>query len=179
MAERLEAQIWIARLSYIGCLFLLLFLSLVPVHFLPSRGADPDLAFCLTAAVVLRRPDVLSIWLVGAMFLFLDILGQRPPGLWAAIMVVTAEFMRLQEYRFRELGLGFEWLFVSGVLFLALLAERAVLAVTMVPLVGFGQVTINFLVTIAVYPLVIGFVAWVLRIRKLSPQDAVRLGHRL
>lgn len=179
MAEGIWAQIWLGRLFYLGSMLVLIFLSLVPVDFQPSRGAGPDLAFGLTAAVMLRRPDTLPVLLVAGIFLLMDMLGQRPPGLWAAIMVLVFEFARLQEYRFRELSFLLEWMFVAAILFLALLAERAVLMLSMVPQVGFAQVVLNYLISVATYPLVVGFCVFVLRIRKLSPQEAVQYGHRL
>jgi len=179
MAKGIWAQIWLGRLFYLGSMLVLIFLSLVPVGFQPSRGAGPDLAFGLTAAVMFRRPDMLPVLLVAGIFLLMDMLGQRPPGLWAAIMVLAFEFTRLQEYRFRELSFLLEWMFVGAILLIALLAERVVLMLSMVPQVGFAQVALNYLISVVFYPLVVGFCVFVLRIRKLSPQEAVQYGHRL
>jgi len=179
MADGLVAQVWSGRLIYFLCAGFLLFLSLVPLGFTPRFLPRPDLLLGLTFAFMLRRPDFTPFWLIAIIFLLSDILLAQPVGLWTAIMVVTAEFVRTQEYRFRELAFPLEWLFVTGTIFLALLANRIILSMSMVPVAGFGSVMLHFIVTVIAYPVVVFLCFFLLRIRKITPDEAIRYGHRL
>ena len=170
---------WMGRLVYFGCSAVLVFISLAPFGFVPQRTPPPDLLLCLTLTFVLRRPEFAPVWLVAAVFLLADILLLHPPGLWTAIVVVLVEFTRTQEYRFREQPFLLEWAFVAAAMFLALLANRLMLAITLAPLSGFGAVTLHYIVSVLAYPFVVLFCYFFLRIRKISPDEAIRFGHRL
>ncbi|MCA8868280.1 MAG: rod shape-determining protein MreD [Rhodobacteraceae bacterium] len=173
------AGLWLGRLAYFGCAAAILFFALAPLGFVPKFTPQPDLLLCLTFTFVLRRPEFAPVWLVAAVFLLADILLLGPPGLWTAIVVLLTEFTRTQEYRFREQPFLFEWAFVAGAMFLALLANRLLLVVALVPLSSFGAVTLHYLVSVLAYPLVVLFCYFFLRIRKISPDEAIRYGHRL
>jgi rod shape-determining protein MreD len=179
MAETLLSRLLLGRLVYAGCVFVLLFISLVPLGFTPALVPGPDLLLGLTFAFVLRRPDYVPIWLLVGVFFLSDILLLRPPGLWTAIVILAVEFTRLQEYRFRELAFPFEWAFVGAVMFLCLIANRLVLSLMIVPQVGFSTTMLHFLTSFAAYPLVVGFCAFLLRLHKVTPQEAIKYGHRL
>lgn len=178
-AESALVRVWRGRLIFTGCAGLLIFGALLPLGFEPTFTPSPDLLFSLTLAIVLRRPEFVPFWLLAPIFLLADILLMRPPGLWTAIVLLAAEFTRAQEYRFRDLVFPFEWGFIAAVIFLALLANRILLFIALVPLPGFGAVMLHFIVTIMVYPLVVFFCYSILRIRKVTPDVAVRFGHRL
>ncbi len=179
MGDMLFTQIWLGRLAFAGCVLILTFASLVPLDFTPTVFAAPDLMFCLVFAFVLRRPDFVPVWLIAGVFFLADILFFRPPGLWTAIVVLTAEFTRTQEYRLRDLVFPFEWAFVAATMFLAVLANRLMLSLVVVPMPGFGAIMRVYLVTAAAYPLVVFFCYFLLRIRKITPGEAIRFGHRL
>lgn len=179
MIDTYGTGVWIGRAVYLSVAAILLFLALLPLRFVPSFIPSPDFLACLTLAVALRRPEIVPFWLIAAVFLLGDLLLHRAPGLWTAVMVLTAEWVRGQEYRFRELAFPFEWAFFAGVLFLAILADRVILGAMLVPQPGFGAITLHYLVTVLAYPVVVFFCYVFLRIRKLRPDEAVLLGHRL
>lgn len=179
IGDALVARLWLGRLVVLGVAAAILFIALVPLGFTPRFLPRPDILLCLSFAVALRRPEFLPVWLLAAIFLLADILLLRPPGLWTAIVILAIEFARNQEYRFREAVFPFEWLFVAGIMFLAMLANRLVLTMVFLPVPGFGSEMLYFVVTALVYPIVVAFVSVVLRIRKISPDEAVLLGHRL
>ncbi len=179
MAETVIARIWLGRLIFASCAAIILFVGLVPLGFTPRFLPQPDLLLCLTLAFTLRRPDFVPVWLLATVFLLSDILLMRPPGLWTAIVILLVEFSRAQEYRFRELVFPFEWAYVSGAIFLALIANRLILSLTMVPQPGFGSIMLHFLLTALVYPFVVFFCYSLLRIHKVTPDEAIRYGHRL
>jgi len=179
MAEPRGATEWLGRAVYLGCAVVLLFLALVPLRFTPGGIPRPDLTLCLTLAVVLRRPEFAPFWLIGLVFFIDDMLLDRPPGLRTAIVVLSCEYIRTQEYRFRDLVFPFEWAFVVLVMFLALLVNRILLTMAFVPVSGFGLAMLHFFVTVLAYPGTVLFCYAVLRIRKVTPEQAIRFGHRL
>ena len=83
---------------YVGLVLMSLFLRLRPID--PGRVGwpGPDLILCLTLAWVQRRPDYLPAGLVAAVILAEDLFMLRPPGLWAALTVLGAEFLRSRGY---------------------------------------------------------------------------------
>ncbi len=179
MANSLFATVWLGRTVFLGCAAVLLFLALVPLSFTPGLVPRPDLTLCLTFAVVLRRPEFAPFWLIAVVIFVDDILLQRSLGLWTGIVILSCEFIRTQEYRFRDLVFPFEWLFVAGVMFLALLVNRLILTLAFVTPPGFGLEVFHYFVTVLAYPVVVFFCYFVLRIRKVTPDQAIRFGHRL
>jgi len=178
-ADSVFLGVWMGRVRFLAMAALVVFIALVPSDLGKHLVPAPDLLAGLTLAVVLRRPEFVPFWLLAVVFLLADILEMRPPGLWTAIILLTAEFTRAQEYRLRELAFVFEWAFVAAVMFLALLANRVILMLTLVPQAGFGAVMMHYLVTVLSYPLVVLLCYFVLHIRKVSPNLAIRFGHRL
>lgn len=150
-----------------GVVFLaILFFRLLPLT--PGRASwpGPDLALVLVLAWVLRRQDQVPILLLAALFLIEDILLLRPPGLWTAIVVLGSEAARLREHRWRELPFMIEWLRVAGLVAMMMLANRFALALFFVPQPPLGQVIMQFIATVATYPLIAGLLRWPLGLRR-------------
>ncbi len=179
MNDSVLSRSWFGRLVFGLCALLVLFVSLVPLGFTPRFTPRPDWLFALTFAILLRRPEFVPVWLVGGVFLLADFLLLRPPGLWTALVILTCEFARTQEYRLRDLGYAMEWAFVAVILFLALVTHRSVLTLALVPRAPFDEIMLHYLVTMLAYPVVVFFCYFILRIRKFTPDEATRLGRRL
>lgn len=179
MVDPVLIRLWIGRIVYVLSALLIMFIGLVPLHFIPRFVSGPDLLICVTFAFALRRPDFVPIWLLAGMFLFADLLSMRPPGLWTAVVILAIEVTRLQEYRFRELVFPFEWVYFSGILFLSLVIYRLILSITLVPVPGFGSVMMEYSATVIFYPLVVLVCTYLLQVKKVTPDMAVRYGHRL
>lgn len=179
MADTLLARVWLGRTIYTICALVILFVGLVPLGFTPQFLPQPDVLLCVTLAFILRRPDFVPVWLLALIFLLSDILLMRPLGLWTAVVILMVEVSRTQEYRFRELIFPFEWAYVAGAILLALIVNRIVLTLALVPQLGFGTIMLHFLFTVLIYPLVVAFCVLFLRIHKVTPDEAIRYGHRL
>ncbi len=179
MGDAHAARIWLGRTVFLAAVFVLLFADFVPLRFQPRFIPPPDLLLCLTIAFALRRPEFVPVWVLAPVYLLADILFNHPIGLWTTIVILTVEFIRTQEYRFRELVFPFEWLFVASVIFLAMLANRFILALSMVPLPSFGTVMLHFIVSLLVYPFVVFVCYYLLRVQKITPHQAVKFGYRL
>ncbi|PZX48088.1 rod shape-determining protein MreD [Roseinatronobacter thiooxidans] len=139
----------------------------------------PDFLLCLTLAWVVRRPDLLPAPVIVGYFFIEDILLLRPPGLWALIILMASEYLRSRTEQLRGYGFWLEYLLVAGLLLVMFLANRAMLAIVMVPQVPLGLSLAQFLGTVAVYPVVVAVSHFVFGLRKPATGEVDALGQRL
>jgi rod shape-determining protein MreD len=170
---------WMFRALFLGLALLLLFLRLLPLSHAPGTLPGPDLMICLILAWVVRRPEFLPMPLILIVMLAEDLLLMRPPGLWTAIVVLGSEFLRGRVALTRELNFIVEWMLVAGVMLGMMLAYRLALVVTFVPQPAFGFVIVQFLWSIALYPLVVALSRLVLDLRKPAMGEVDDFGRRL
>ncbi|TVR44523.1 MAG: rod shape-determining protein MreD [Rhodobacteraceae bacterium] len=139
----------------------------------------PDVLLCLTLAWVVRRPDLLPAPVIAGYFLLEDILLLRPPGLWAALVLLGSEWLRGRVDRFRANTFWMEYLIVAMLMFAMFLVNRAVLAIVMTPQVPLDLSFLHFLATVAAYPLVVAVSHYVFGLRKPATGEVDALGQRL
>ena len=176
MADR---SVWLHRLLFVGLALVLLFLRLLPIE-TPSAGwPGPDLLLCLIFAWTMRRPDYLPVLLVAAVVLLEDLILMRPPGLWTALVVLAAEFIRSRVALTRELNFGVEWLLVAGIMVTIFLANRLVFALAFLPQPGFGFALVGVLWSIVSYPAVVALSRFALDLRKPAMGEVDAYGRRL
>lgn len=174
MIEMPRRQVLIGTCLFCLCMGLLLFLRLLPLSGGLVGWPGPDLGMCLTFAWVLRRPDQLAAPVIVLVYLLEDMLLLRPIGLWAALMLLGTEAARLREPRWRDQPFMVEWLRVAILLGAMMLAYRVVLLMFLVPVPALGQVILQYLATLAAYPLVVFAARWVIGLRRVSPSGAER-----
>lgn len=156
MAERSPAKLWFMRLAYVFLATLILFAHLLPLETTPQRFAGPDVLVALTFAWALRRPQYVPMLLIALVMLLADLLLQRPPGLWAALILLSAEWLKLRDRNLRENTFVAEWLTVAYTLFLATLLYRATLGLLIVSPGALSLSFMQFGMTMLVYPLIAG-----------------------
>jgi rod shape-determining protein MreD len=139
----------------------------------------PDFLLCLTLAWVVRRPDLLPAPVIVGYFFIEDILLLRPPGLWALIILIGSEYLRSRTEQLRGYGFWLEYLLVAGLLLVMFLANRAMLAIVMVPQVPLGLSLAQFLGTVAAYPVVVAVSHFVFGLRKPATGEVDALGQKL
>ena len=179
MADTVPSTVWGYRALYVILALALMFLRLLPLGTLAGSWPGPDVLLCLTLGWVLRRPDYLPATLIAAVVLLEDLLLMRPPGLWAAIMVLAAEFLRTRSAATRELSFAFEWLLVAAVMTGAMLAFRLALMLTMLPQASLGQTMVQLIVTILCYPVVVGASRLAFGVRKPATGEVDAYGRRV
>lgn len=179
MVDGFSAGVWLHRGLYVGLALALLFLRLLPLGSLAGSWPGPDLLFCLTLVWVLRRPDYVPAGLIAMVVLLEDLLLMRPPGLWAALVVLAAEFLRSRAALTRELTFALEWLLVAAVVLATVLAYRLVLGIVMLPQVGFGQAMVQAIGTILCYPLAVGASWLAFGVRKPATGEVDAYGRRI
>ncbi|MBL3571684.1 hypothetical protein [Rhodovulum visakhapatnamense] len=162
---------WLYRLIFLGLAVLTVFVMILPLETRPGRLPAPDWMLCLTLAWLQRRPDYLPPWLIAGVFLMLDMLLMRPPGLMTALVLVGSEFLRARQQVSVETAFGPEWLLTGGTIFAIYLADGLVLALFSVPEADFGRLIFLALVTALVYPLVALASRYALGVCRVTPGD--------
>lgn len=179
MIDPVALRLWLYRGAFAGIAAFILFIRLLPLGGTAGAWPGPDLLLCLMLAWVTRRPDYLPALLIAAIVLFEDLILMRPPGLWAAIVVLASEFLRARSALTRELGFLPEW-FLIGVVMLAMLAAyRLLLGIAFLDQPGFGQAFAQTAMSILCYPLVAGALHLALGLRKPSTGEVDAWGRRL
>jgi rod shape-determining protein MreD len=169
MVEFWRQAHWVFRALFLALALFLLFIRLLPLGNAPGSLPGPDLLLCLILAWVIRRPEFLPMPLILGVILIEDLILMRPPGLWTAIVVLATEFLRGRVALTRELNFLVEWMLISGVMLGMMLAYRLAL----------GLAFVQFLWSIALYPLVVGLSHLVLDLRKPAMGEVDSFGRRL
>lgn len=169
MAEGLVSPVWWRRGLFVLLAAGLMFLQLLPLSTAAGRVPGPDLLLCLTAAWVLRRPDHVPALLIAVVFLVQDLLVMRPPGLWAATVLLGCEFLRVRTRSARGVPFVVEWGLVGVVMLAMVLAYRLVIALAMVPQQGLGLTLMQLVLTFSAYPAVAFVLQGVFRVHRRAP----------
>jgi len=179
MVDPVATRLWLYRAAFAGIAALILFVRLLPIGGSAGSWPGPDLMLCLMLAWVTRRPDYLPALLIAAIVLVEDLILMRPPGLWAAIVVLATEFLRARSALTRELGFLPEW-FLIGVVMLAMLAGyRLILGLAFLDQPGFGYAFAQTAMSILFYPAVAGGLHLAIGLRKPFTGEVDAWGRRL
>lgn len=180
MAEpRPVAKRWLMITIYLLFCMTVIFFHMLPLETTPRRFAGPDLIVAISFAWAIRRPDYLPVFLVATILLLTDLMYQRPPGLWAALVLAAVEFLKSRAVRQREATFPVEWINMAILLIGITIVNRLIL-ITL--LAGHGSLVLVFsqlAMTIAVYPAIVLLSHLVLGVRKRAPGDFDGLGSRI
>lgn len=179
MAEKADRKTWVNRGVFVALAFVFIVIDLVPRDMRPPVWAAPDLLLAVTLAWVARKPSYLPVLVVAAFFLMTDFLFMRPPGLWAALVVILTEVIRGQNRDFRNMPFLVEWGTISVGIIAITLANRLVLAVVMLPQAPLGLTLTQMFATIAVYPVVLVVAHFVFGVTRTAPGETGSRGHLL
>lgn len=171
MAERSATYLWTMRSVYVGLCVAVIFLRLLPLDTLPKGWAGPDLILALTLAWGLRRPEFVPPLLVAAVFLLCDLLFHRPPGLWAALVLIGSQTLRARAPDLRDLTFPVEWASVATTLVAMTLGYRIILGLLMVDQAPLGLSLMEMVMTLVAYPLVVLLSQSLLGVRKVAPGE--------
>ena len=133
----------------------LIFVQLLPLSMIPAVWAAPDWGLAVALVWVARRPDYAPMIVLAGLFFLADLLFQRPPGLWSALVVILSEILRTRAKGIRNMPFALEWGTVSVGIIVITLLNRAVLTVVMTAQAPLGLTLIQMMMTIIFYPLVV------------------------
>jgi rod shape-determining protein MreD len=153
MAERMDSKTWINRGVFILLAFVIVVIALVPRDLRPQPWA--------------------------AFFLMTDFLFMRPPGLWAALVVVLTEVIRRQNHEFRNMPFMVEWGTIAVGLIAITVLNAVVLAVVMLPQPPLVMTLTQTLATILVYPFVLLAAHFIFGVTRTAPGETGSKGHLL
>ncbi len=179
MGEHPFWRLWSMRAAYLALCILLIFFNLMPLETVPRAWAGPDLLTGFTCAWVLRRPEYTPVLSVAAVALLADLLYQRPPGLWAALMVLTVQGLRARAVSLRDQSFAVEWLSVATALIVLALSYRVILALLLVDQAPLGLTLIQLIMTLLCYPLAVLITITLFGVRRPSLAEVNALGQRL
>ncbi|SLN46991.1 hypothetical protein [Pseudooctadecabacter jejudonensis] len=145
----------------------------------PVRWIAPDLLLLLILAWVARRPSFAPVVVIAAVTLLSDLMFQRPPGLWAALVLILSEILRSRARSMRTLPFMLEWITVGSGITLITLIYHFTLSMLLVAQPSLGLTLIQMILTILAYPAVV-FVSYaVFGVSRPAPGAVDELGHRL
>lgn len=166
-----QFRIWIYRILYAVFGLLAIAIPLLPLGFSPARLAMPDLFFALTIAWTIREQKATPLLLIAALALLADAVLMRPVGLWALLIVVSAELARMNDKLIREGGILAELTFFVLTIVVSLLVQNTMLFLVFAdtyPLQSLVQIVVFSLVC---YTFIILFLHYILRVRGLSSKN--------
>ncbi len=160
-------------LVYTGLMCALMLVNIVPFEFWPRRFPGPDLMVAITFVWLLRRPNQVPAPLVAAVFLIADILLMRPLGLWAALMVISVEFLRSRRINIKERAFLAEWALAAGTLFATTVAYTVIVSIALFEWgpMPVDKAAIQAFSTVLAYPLVAATAKYVLGVTVLTAKD--------
>lgn len=149
------------------------------VLFDPVRWVSPDLLILLALAWVTRRPSFAPALAIGVVFLLADMLFQRPPGLWTALVLILSEILRGRARAMRTLPFWLEWATVSMGLIVITAIYGFTLSMVLVPQAPLGLTLLQLVLTIVAYPAVVFISYAVFGVSRPAPGEVDALGHRI
>ena len=176
MAERSRTELWGMQFVYLAIGLLILFLQLLPLQIAPRGYAGPDLLTAVTFAWAMRRPDYVPMLSIAASLLLADFVLGRPPGLWAALVLLTAEWLKHQDRRLRDGTFVAEWTNVALALLVITIAYRLVLGLLLVTPGTFLLTTMQYAMTVLIYPLVVFVSYGLFGVRRTAPGEYDPMG---
>ena len=136
-------------------------------------------AVAFTLAWVIRRPDLTPVALIALVHFSADILLDRPPGLWAALIVISTEILRNRAADLRALAFPFEWLLVTGTLVGLYVGYRVILTILLLQQAPLMLTLTQLTITILVYPVVVLLSYLAFGISRPAMGEVDDLGRRL
>lgn len=209
MNDQSPALLWIMRLGFVVLTFVILFFHLLPLDTQPidlfspallplentapaearleellrndepRNWIAPNLILCFACAWSLRRPEYVPAFSLAIVFLFADLLLQRPPGLWALLALIGCENLKSRARSLRDANFVVEWLTVGIIMIGIALLNHIILALVLVETPKLSLSLSELALTLLFYPLTVLVTHSLMRVRKTAPGDLDALGQRV
>ena len=131
---------------------LIIFFQILPLQTIPQTWSGPNVLLVFFAAIVSKRPEFTSSFLIASIFLIEDFFLMRPPGLMSALTVLGFYFLR-RKFQNREVNsFIFGWGSVATWFSIILLLYYFISVLLFIPSAGFKLTLMELLMTLALYP---------------------------
>ncbi len=168
----ISQRIWLMRTAFAMLVLFILFVHLLPLQTKPPvHFAPPDMLMLFAFAWSVRRPELVPSLLLATLFLLADLLLQRPPGLWALLLLLASERLKTQSLSLRDAGFFTECLSVGAMILSVFVGYRVILALLIVDLPPLGIWIVHAVMTLLFYPFAVFVTHWVMGVRKSAPGD--------
>jgi rod shape-determining protein MreD len=149
-----------------------LFLEAAPLGLSADARPSPDLVFLVVAFWSLRRPEVAALLAVYALGLARDLLTDTPVCIGALSLVLASGYLKsmgpvLARWRFVA-----EWFVVSMTLMIVLALQWLTVLVLLAHPPYLYDLGLQWLITVAIYPVLALVLSWLFRIGWRKPEAA-------
>lgn len=179
MAEAPTTRVWFGRLVFGLVGTILIFAQLLPLDSSPTNWPAPNWGLAAILVWTSRRPEYAPVILIASLAFLADILFQRPPGLWAALVVILSEIIRTRANGIRNMPFALEWGTVAVGILAITVINRVALTVVMTPQAPLGLTLIELIMTILFYPLVVVVAHFIFGVSRPAVGQVDNRGHRL
>ena len=166
MVEAPTSRVWLGVLAYLSLGFTIILIRMLPIGTEPTVIPFPDFLLAITLAWVARRPDLVPFAAIAVLFFMADLLMQRPPGLYTAVVLLFTDMLRRRTEGIRNLPFVLEWMAIAAVLAGITVSYRAILFVTVTPMAPLGLTLLQLVITAAFYPVIAVALQVLLGLRK-------------
>ena len=175
MAKSNLWQITLNRLLYFMIALVGIFILLIPISIFPYNLIWPEIIFIGTLVLIIRNPDYVPFWLIGIVFLLSDFLLTQPLGLNTFIILLITEFLRLNRLNFIEMLFLNEWLNIALLLLAAGFMRELLLIATFSEHMPTITIISKMGLSIFIYPILVGLVNIIFRVRKAHKNTSYSL----
>ena len=131
---------------------LIIFFQILPLQTTPQTWSGPNILLVFFAAIVTKKPEFTSSFLVASIFLIEDFFLMRPPGLMSSLTVLGFYFLKRKFQNQEGNSLIFGWGSVTACLTIILLLYYFISILLFIPSAGFRLTLMELIVTLALYP---------------------------
>ena len=150
----------------------IIFFQILPLQTTPQTWSGPNVLLVFFAAIVTKRPEFASSFLIALIFLIEDFFLMRPPGLMSSLTVLGFYFLKRKIQNQEENSLLFNWGNVATCLTLILLLFYFISVMLFIASAGFRLTLMEIIVTLTLYPI---FSVLIGSFYKLNPADAEKI----
>ncbi len=153
---------------------LIIFFQILPLQTTPQNWSGPNVLLVFFAAIVTKRPQYTSSFLLALVFLIEDFFLMRPPGLMPALIVISFYILKRKIQNQEENSLISVWVNVATCLTLVLLIYYMISVLLFLPSAGFSLTLMEIIVSLALYPIFSTLIGSFDTFNPLDPENKIQ-----
>ena len=153
---------------------LIIFFQILPLQTTPQNWSGPNVLLVFFAAIVTKRPEYTSSFLIALIFLIEDFFLMRPPGLMSSLTVLGLYFLKRKIQNHEDNSLMLVWASVAICLVLILLIYHMISVLLFLPSAGFGLTVMEIIVSLALYPIFSLLIGSFFQFNPLAPEKKIQ-----
>jgi len=132
---------------------LIIFFQILPLQTTPQSWSGPNILLVFFAALVIKKPEFTSSFLIAIIFLIEDFFLMRPPGLMSSLTVLGLFILKRRFENQEESSVVVIWSNVAICLTSVLLFCYFISVLLFIPSTGFRLILMEITATLAIYPI--------------------------